>query len=329
MNPKQIFELTPSQKHQYTIQPDMIPGYERSLEGDLETSKYVKGLSLRFWYNTQYANFSPHWHTALEIIMPLEEGYTVIMQQQQYTLEAGDIFIIPAGNIHALRAPSSGSRFIFILELDFFSQLPGFNYILSLMSQPIHITHDKNPSFYEDEARLMMELAKHYWGDSITKEMNLYSCLLSFFAKLGENAMNTVTPSLTAPSKAGSLVNRLSMVLDYLDTHYSENITLEEAASIACFSKFYFTRLFKQYTNQTFYDYLSAKRIKAAEQMLIVPNLAITEISLKSGFSSLSSFNRTFKRLKGCSPSEYRTLYTVSSHENDFLRENPVVDKTE
>lgn len=329
MNPKQIFELTPGQKHQYTIQPDMIPEYERSLEGDLETSKYVKGLSLRFWYNTQYANFSPHWHTALEIIMPLEGGYTVIMQQQQYTLEAGDIFIIPAGNIHALRAPSSGSRFIFILELDFFSQLPGFNYILSLMSQPIHITHDKNPGLYEDEAKLMMELARHYWSDSITKEMNLYSCLLSFFAKLGENAMNTVTPTLATPSKAGSLVNRLSMVLDYLDTHYSENITLEEAASIACFSKFYFTRLFKQYTNQTFYDYLSAKRIKAAEQMLIVPNLAITEISLKSGFSSLSSFNRTFKRLKGCSPSEYRTLYTVSSHENDFLRENPVVDKTE
>lgn len=329
MNPKQIFELTPKQKQHYMVQPDMIPGYERSLVGDLETSKYLKGLSLRFWYNTQYANFSPHWHTSLEIIMPLEEGYTVIVQQQQYNLEAGDIFVIPAGNIHALRCPDCGSRFIFLLELDFFSQLPGFNYILSLLSQPIHISHDKNPGFYEDEAGIMMRLAEHYWSDGITKEMNIYSCLLSFFAKIGENAMNTITPTLTTPSKAGSLVNRLSMVLDYLDTHYSENITLEEAASIACFSKFYFTRLFKQYTNQTFYDYLSAKRIKAAEQMLIIPNLAITEISLKSGFSSLSSFNRTFKRLKGCSPSEYRTLYTISSNENFFLRENPAVDKRE
>ncbi len=329
MNPKEIFELTTEQKQHYTVQPDMIPEYERSLEGDLETSKYLKGLSLRFWYNTQYSNFSPHWHTALEIIMPLEEGYTVIVQQQQYDLQEGDIFVIPAGNVHALRCPSSGSRFVFLLELDFFSQLTGFNYILSLISQPIHITNDKNPGFYEDEARLMMQLAEHYWGNSITKEMNIYSCLLSFFSKIGENTMNTVTPTLTTPSKAGSLVNRLSMVLDYLDTHYSENITLEEAASIACFSKFYFTRLFKQYTNQTFYDYLSAKRIKAAEQMLIIPNLPITEISLKSGFSSLSSFNRTFKRLKGCSPSEYRTLYTISNNENLFLRENPMVDKNE
>ena len=88
---------------------------------------------------------------------------------------------------------------------------------------------------------------------------------------------------------------------------------MEEAANIACFSKFYFTRLFKQYTNQTFYDYLSTKRIKAAEQMLIIPNLPITEISLKAGFSSLSSFNRTFKRLKGCSPSEYRSLYSLEN----------------
>ena len=143
-------------------------------------------------------------------------------------------------------------------------------------------------------------------------------CLLNFFAKIGENTVNTANRAMGNGTKSNSLMNRLSMVLDYLDSHYSENITLEEAASIACFSKFYFTRLFKQYTNQTFYDYLSARRIKAAEQMLIVPNLAITEISLKSGFASLSSFNRTFKRLKGCSPSEYRTLYTVNTKDDAY-----------
>ena len=69
MNSNPIIELTPEQKKHYAMQPDMIPDYERSLEGDLETSKYLKGFSLRFWYNTQYINFSNHWHTALEIIM--------------------------------------------------------------------------------------------------------------------------------------------------------------------------------------------------------------------------------------------------------------------
>ncbi len=313
MNTNHIIELAQEQKWRYYIQPDLIDSYSSSLEGEKETLQYIKGLSLRFWFNIQPCEFPQHWHTALEIIMPIEESYSVTIQQTQYHLNPGDIFIIPAGSVHSLQAPESGCRFIYILELDFFSQLPGFNYILSLLSQPIHIASDMSSDFYTSEARLIMQLAEFYWGNSVTKEINIYSCLLSFFAKLGENTVNTSTKLLSSSAKSGSLVNRLSTVLDYLDTHYAENITLEETASIACFSKFYFTRLFKQYTNQTFYDYLSARRIKAAEQMLIVPNLAITEISLRSGFASLSSFNRNFKRLKGCSPSEYRSLYTSSN----------------
>lgn len=320
MNPEKIYALTPEQKELYAVQPDMIPDYDRFMEEELELTQYLKGSSMRFWYNTQDTCFSSHWHTALEIIMPLENGYTAYVQQEKYELVPGDIFVIPAGTIHSLIAPKGGARFIYIFELDLFSKLPGFNYILSLMSQPIHICHDDNPEFYEAEASLMMQLAAHYWGNSITKEMNIYACLSSFFAKIGEHTINAIPPIASTSAKTGPLVSRLSTVLDYIDTHYSENITLEEAAGIANFSKFYFTRLFKQYTNQTFYDYLSAKRIRAAEQMLIVPNLPITEISLKSGFSSLSSFNRTFKRLKGCSPSEYRTLYTIGSSENNHLK---------
>lgn len=317
MSTNHLIELTQEQKIHYYMQPDKLRGYESSLEGEQETLSYVKGLSMRFWYNVQYANFSNHWHTALEIVMPLEQKYTVFIQQKEYSLNPGDILVIPAGSIHSLQAPSNGARFIFILELDHFSQLPGFNFILSCLSQPVYIPCNMDSDFYTSEASLMMQLAEHYWGNSATKEINIYSCLLSFFAKIGEN---TASRTLSTSTKSSSLMSRLSMVLDYLDSHYSENITLEEAASIACFSKFYFTRLFKQYTNQTFYDYLSARRIKAAEQMLIVPKLAITEISLKSGFASLSSFNRTFKRLKGCSPSEYRTLYTVNSR-NDAYQE--------
>ncbi len=315
MNPPELFKLTPEQQDKYAIQPDMIPDYEQFLEGNMEFAKYIKGSSMRFWYNTQTKSYPSHWHTALEIVMPLENNYTVYFQQQEYILNPGDILVIPAGAIHGETPPETGSRFIFIFELDFFSQITGFNFVLSLLSQPIYITYDSNPEFYTAEAKLMLELAHHYWSQGATREMNIFSCLISFFARIGEHATRTLAPATNTSTKASSLVNRLSMVLDYIDNHYSENLTLEEAASIACFSKFYFTRLFKQYTNQTFYDYLSAKRIRAAEQMLIIPNLPITEISLKSGFTSLSSFNRTFKRLKGCSPSEYRVLYTVGSQE--------------
>ena len=313
MNPAELHSITEEQKRRYFVQPDMLPSFQRSLDGDLEYSQYVKGSPFRFWFNNQPTGFTDHWHTAMEIIFTLENTYTIEAHQQKYVMEPGDIAIIPSGTVHSISSPEKGCRFVFMFEPNLFSQLPGFNYVLSLIPQPVLINYDTNPQLYRAETALLWELVEHYWGNGLTKDLNIFSTMIRFFSTFGEHTANVIPPTINNSSKAGSLVSRLSMVLDYLDTHYSENITLEEAASIACFSKFYFTRLFKQYTNQTFYDYLSTKRIKAAEQMLIIPNLPITEISLKAGFSSLSSFNRTFKRLKGCSPSEYRSLYSLEN----------------
>lgn len=313
MNPAELHSITEEQKRRYFVQPDMLPSFQRSLDGDLEYSQYVKGSPFRFWFNNQPAGFTDHWHTAMEIIFTLENTYTIEAHQQKYVMEPGDIAIIPSGTVHSISSPEKGCRFVFMFEPNLFSQLPGFNYVLSLIPQPVLINYDTNPQLYRAETVLLWELVEHYWGNGLTKDLNIFSTMIRFFSTFGEHTANVIPPTINNSSKAGSLVSRLSMVLDYLDTHYSENITLEEAANIACFSKFYFTRLFKQYTNQTFYDYLSTKRIKAAEQMLIIPNLPITEISLKAGFSSLSSFNRTFKRLKGCSPSEYRSLYSLEN----------------
>lgn len=313
MNPAELHSITEEQKRRYFVQPDMLPSFQRSLDGDLEYSQYVKGSPFRFWFNNQPTGFTDHWHTAMEIIFTLENTYTIEAHQQKYVMEPGDIAIIPSGTVHSITSPEKGCRFVFMFEPNLFSQLPGFNYVLSLIPQPVLINYDTNPQLYRAETALLWELVEHYWGNGLTKDLNIFSTMIRFFSTFGEHTANVIPPTINNSSKAGSLVSRLSMVLDYLDTHYSENITLEEAANIACFSKFYFTRLFKQYTNQTFYDYLSTKRIKAAEQMLIIPNLPITEISLKAGFSSLSSFNRTFKRLKGCSPSEYRSLYSLEN----------------
>ena len=322
MNPPEIYSLTPEQQKKYLVQPDMVKNGDRVLEGNHEHVQLVKSSSMRFWYNVQPADFASHWHTALEIIMPLEGSYVANIMSETYVLEPGDIFIIPAGTIHSLEAPPKGARLIYIFELNLLSQLPGYHYIQSLLSVPMRITYDDDPEYYTEEAKLILKLAEHYWGQSVTKEMNLYACLLSFFARLGEKNMGSLPASTDTTIKNSSVISQLSMVMDYIDEHYSENISLEQAAQIAGFSKFYFTRLFKEYTSHTFYEYLTEKRIRAAEQMLLVPKFPVTDVSIQAGFSSLSSFNRTFKRNKGCSPTEYRNLYTQGGQQNYYLRPN-------
>ena len=61
--------------------------------------------------------------------------------------------------------------------------------------------------------------------------------------------------------------------------------------------------------NCTFYDYLIGRRIKASEILLSQHDLSITDVALQAGFSSISTFNRTFKTKKGCTPGEYRALF--------------------
>ena len=69
-----------------------------------------------------------------------------------------------------------------------------------------------------------------------------------------------------------------------------------------------FANVFKQFSGMSCYDYLIQKRIAHAEALLIQPDLSITEVAMRSGFGSLSTFNRVFKAVKNCTPSEYKNL---------------------
>ncbi|MGN1147502.1 MAG: cupin domain-containing protein, partial [Lachnospiraceae bacterium] len=86
--------------------------FHRVVDGDFEPVKYLHSSSIRIWYNTENSDYPTHWHPAIEIIMPLENIYTVEAAQEKYVLNPGDILIIPAGELHHLFAPDSGSRLI-------------------------------------------------------------------------------------------------------------------------------------------------------------------------------------------------------------------------
>ena len=82
-------------------------------------------------------------------------------------------------------------------------------------------------------------------------------------------------------------------------------------ADLSGFSKFHFSRLFKQFSGQTFYQYVSKKRIEQAELLLAREEMSITDVASASGFESLSAFIRMFKLIKGMTPTQYRKMRYV------------------
>ncbi len=301
---------------QFLARQDNQEEFVRTVSDELESVGYLPDSNMRFWYNNTMLSYKQHCHTAVEMIVPVEGNYQVTVSQQVYELRPGDIFVIPSGEIHELNAPSRGGRFIFLFEFNLIRDIKGFSYFAASISKPVLINRSTCPSIYNEEMALVRQMCQDYLrGDSL-KEVAVYSRLLTFFLNYSRCRLSLeggYAPSQLYQTAQKNHAERFNAVFTYLDRHFAEDLTLEHVAAVAGFSKFHFSRTFKQLSGFNFNDYLCRRRVKAAEVLLVKPGLSVSQIALQSGFSSVSTFNRTFKKLKGCTPTQYRGMFQVNS----------------
>jgi AraC-like DNA-binding protein len=93
---------------------------------------------------------------------------------------------------------------------------------------------------------------------------------------------------------------------EYIDKHKTEELSLANVATAAGVSVFHLSKVFHTSTGLKFSDYVARVRLEDARIRLLNPNLRITDIAYDVGFQSLTQFNRTFKRVFGQSPTEFR-----------------------
>jgi AraC-like DNA-binding protein len=107
---------------------------------------------------------------------------------------------------------------------------------------------------------------------------------------------------------------RVPKLMHYIQQNFKEEITLQQAASVAGLQVHSFCRFFKKLTNRTFSDFLNEVRIGFARKLLHQSDLSVTNVALECGYSNISYFNRCFKKINKISPKEYRKL-TLSKNE--------------
>ena len=102
-------------------------------------------------------------------------------------------------------------------------------------------------------------------------------------------------------------IARMNKVMDYIEKHLDEEITLDKVAKIACFSPFHFHRIFSSLTSETLNTFIQRIRIeKAAQQLRNDDNISISEIAYNCGFGSVAHFSRTFRKYFGLTAKEFR-----------------------
>lgn len=98
---------------------------------------------------------------------------------------------------------------------------------------------------------------------------------------------------------------------EFIAQNHEEDITLGQVAKAVNTSTFYFCKMFKKATGLHFTDYVSRVRTEKAKNLLLNPNLRISEVAYQVGFQSLTHFNRVFKKIAGQSPTAYRAQLTA------------------
>lgn len=281
------------------------------LNGIKETVLYKEIEGFKLHDNTDYEAYPAHWHTPIEIIMPIENDYEVAGKNESYILHEGDILLINSGVVHGMPSMSRGERLILQVDISLLHNVADIESTLSTIPQLLLLTAAGAPAIHERLKELMLEIYQEYFGDSILISAAIYYRVIEMLVLVGREFTGMRNNEDSALSKQKEHTEKFMMICNYIHEHCTEDLCLDDIAALAGFSKYHFSRLFKNFTGLSFYKYLNKKRIEQAEKLLVDPALSITEVALQSGFSSLSAFIRMFKLIKDCTPTEFRSLYEM------------------
>ena len=280
-----------------------------TLNGFHETVNFRDRPMFRLYHNDESCDYPPHWHSNMEIIMPLKNWYVVELNGRKQELKEGEIALIASCAIHNLHAPDSGERLIFQPDYSLISNLPELSSYMTLISPVIYLTRDKDSDIVPKLQELMLSIEREYGSLNPLSGASIYSMLIEMLVIIGRKYSTNAESMDVSRGKQQEYAEKFASVCSFISANFAEDLTLEDVAEMSGFSKYHFARLFKQFTGKTFYRYVNMKRIENAEKLLTEPSASITEIAVKSGFSSPPAFVRMFKLIKGCTPTEFKKMH--------------------
>lgn len=239
-----------------------------------------------------------HSHNFAEILFVMKGKGQVFYDNDVREITSGDIIVYNAGLPHREQSSDSDPLELLFIGLDKveITDLP-YNHLIPSNYSTIYATGDMEDIFrmyftiIVDEMagkdKFYIEIAKNA---AITLVMYLYRLI---------NRFDDVSNVLEARAV-------IDDVLNYIDTHFLEPITLDDIASACHISKSYLSHMFSDIKKQTVTQYILDKRLEKSRHQLEKTNLTVEEIALSSGFNNASYFSRVFKEYYNMTPLSYR-----------------------
>ncbi|MDO4649036.1 MAG: AraC family transcriptional regulator [Eubacteriales bacterium] len=256
------------------------------------------------WKMTYGIDDYMHFHNVLEIGICREGTGKLVYANEEKEYKAGDISIIPRNIAHSTKSDYSWWEYIFIdakaiLDRFLWDQAKTHNWSEKINSRTLLIR--------EETHVVLKDIIESMFRESKTEEVYRTQTMIALAMELlfliaRENREFTQMIDIDFKQQDETIRE----VMDYMDRHFAEDLTISEIAGVIGISETHFRRLFRQIVNMTPMDYLNMLRVRNACNLLLTTDMSVEIIAERSGFLTPSTFNRNFKRYLGTTPLQWK-----------------------
>ncbi|MBO5564541.1 MAG: AraC family transcriptional regulator [Lachnospiraceae bacterium] len=287
-----------------------LPGEQNMLERKRHGTAL---LPIAIYQRDFHSNPVPlHWHPELELAFVTKGRICYTVGRRKFFLEEGDGFFINSDMLHAVPRDEdcAGS----MCSVVFHQRLIGGNmesiywvkYVTPLLGSSLKYLHLKAGN--AAQAPIIEEI-RRLWGICSEKPYgyefevrSILSRIVLYLCDLQDTAPTPLSSGLVREE------SRIKKLLDYIDRHIGEEITLADLSARVSISESECLRSFKAATGTTPIQYIKQLRIEKAVELLESTNEKIVDIAVACGFQDMSYFAKTFRQINGCTPRKYRAL---------------------
>lgn len=251
-----------------------------------------------------------HWHYHKQVeFLAVTHGHLGIQTRNDFAvLGPGDVIVLGSSQPHRTYKHTADPLSYVVFQVDLSqhfdpSTMP-YLHCFSELTQPLELF---NYLFRENAAvkQSAYDLIMDIFEESQSRKLGYELAITASIKRLLLLLMRSDNRNLIGTAEETGLI-RLRPALDYIETHLSDKIAVEDVCSLLNLSYHYFIKYFKKIMGMSFVDYVNYKRIKKAERLLLTGDHSMMDVSFEVGISNMAQFYKLFKRHNECSPKEFK-----------------------
>lgn len=252
----------------------------------------------------------PHMHNAIEIYFNMTDVPNVLLGTNLLPFSKDTLLIIPSYCVHKVMSAEElrYERYILTINTGWLESVLGE----TINNKYSYFKDSQNPLLIKLEDKEKKQLVEKFDRLIRCKEEKMFTKLNIFFEIMDWVHRITRMTSKTIAEYVGEYpsgtAKTVSEMMNYINDHLCENITVEDIADSLFINHDYASRIFKKYVNTTVKQFITLQRITRAKQLLLEGN-TVTQTQNLTGYNSYEHFFRTFKKITGMTPKEYKMLY--------------------